>query len=50
MGIPFGEVLNSMVAGVWLFFITIPSGIVLLIVLTFVAINDSNYHRNQNNT
>ncbi|MDB4901620.1 MAG: hypothetical protein JWQ63_901 [Mucilaginibacter sp.] len=45
IGVPFGEVLNGMVAAGWLFFLTIPLGAIFLIILTFVAINDSNYFK-----
>ena len=45
VGIPFGEILNGMVAAAWLFFLTIPLGVIFLVILTFVAINDNNYFK-----
>jgi hypothetical protein len=48
IGIPFGVVLNSMVSGVWLFFLTIPVGAILLVILTIVTINDKSYLTKRN--
>ena len=48
IGVPFGVALNSMVAGVWLFFLTIPVGAILLIILTIVTINNRNYLTKRN--
>lgn len=46
IGIPFGDILNDMVVAGWLFFCSIPLGLLSLIIFTFVSINDYNYFKN----
>ena len=44
-GIHFGALLNVMFTSFWLALLTVPAGIIALLVLTFAAINDTIYYR-----
>jgi hypothetical protein len=44
LGMPFGEVLNSLGSLFWLFIITVPLGVIATVVLIITAINDTIYH------
>jgi hypothetical protein len=45
IGIHFGWILNQMVAGVWSLLLSVPIGLIIVVILTIVAVNDWNYFR-----